>query len=159
MTGQSPSLSNSILILSAHDVDTLTASFSSQDLQDLMAHAFYALSHGDHDHHVRVTAPHRTAIDMASHRALFMPARIANMGTAIKVVSVPSVSGDNRGLPATTLVLDENTGATKAVINARTLTPLRTAAGMFVTIYLCGRRSCPLRVRSRDSAFVPTSDG
>ena len=94
-----------------------------------MAHVFYALSH-DHDHHVCVTTPHRTAIDMASHRALFMPSRIANMGTAIKVVSVPSVSGDNRGLPATTLVLDENTGATKAVVNARTLTSLRTAAGM-----------------------------
>ncbi|KAF8495907.1 NAD-P-binding protein [Russula emetica] len=121
-------MSNSILILSAQDVVTLTASFSSQDLQDLMANVFYAVSH-DHDRHVRVTAPHRTAIDMASHRALFMPARIANMGTAIKVVSVPSVSGDDRGLPATTLVLDENTGATKAVINARTLTSLRTAAG------------------------------
>ena len=94
-----------------------------------MAHVFYALSH-DQDHHVRATAPHRTAIDMASHRALFMPARIANMGTAIKVVSVPLVSGDSRGLPATSLVLDENTGATKAVINARTLTSLRTAAGM-----------------------------
>jgi ornithine cyclodeaminase/alanine dehydrogenase-like protein (mu-crystallin family) len=134
MTGHS----NSILVLSAHDVATLTASFSSQDLQELMAHVFYALSH-DHDHHVRATTPHRTAIDMASHRALFMPARIANMGTAIKVVSVPSVSGDNRGPPATTLVLDENTGATKAVVNARTLTSLRTAAGMLVAIYLFGR--------------------
>lgn len=95
-----------------------------------MAHVFYAISHGHDDHHVCVTTPHRTAIDMVSHRALFMPARIANMGTAIKVVSVPSVSGDNRGLPATTLVLDENTGATKAVVNARTLTSLRTAAGI-----------------------------
>ena len=37
------------------------------------------------------------------------------------------------GLPATTLVLDENTSATKTVVNARTLTSLRTAAGMFVT--------------------------
>jgi ornithine cyclodeaminase len=138
MTGHSPTLSNSILILSAQNVETLTASFSSQDLQDLMAHVFYALSH-DHDHHVRVTTPHRMGIDMASHHALFMPARIANMGTAIKVVSVPSVSGDDRGLPATTLVLDENTGATKAVVNARTLTSLRTAAGMFVTICLLGR--------------------
>jgi len=138
MTGQDSTLSNSILILSAQDVASLTASFSSQDLQDLMAHAFYALSH-DHDHHVRATTPNRTAIDMTSHRALFMPARIADMGTAIKVVSVPSVSGDDRGLPATTLVLDENTGATKAVVNARTLTSLRTAAGMFIAIYLFGR--------------------
>lgn len=126
MTG----LGNSILILSASDVATLTQSFSSQDLQDLMAHVFYAISHGRDDRHVCVTTPHRTTIDMASHRALFMPARIANIGTAIKVVSVPSVSSDNRGLPATTLVLDENTGATKAVVNARTLTSLRTAAGI-----------------------------
>ena len=46
MTGRShsPSLSNSILVLSARDVETLTASFSSQDLQDLMAHVFYALA-------------------------------------------------------------------------------------------------------------------
>jgi ornithine cyclodeaminase len=130
MTGPScPSLSNPILILSAQDVATLTATFSSQDLQDLMAHVFYALSH-DHHLHVRTTTPQRTTIDMASHRAFFMPARIANMGTAIKVISVPLASGDNRGLPATILVLDENTGATKAIINARTLTSLRTAAGM-----------------------------
>ena len=128
----SPSLNNSILVLSARDVETLTASFSSQDLQDLMARVFYALSH-EHDNHPRITIPHRTAIDMTSHRALFMPARIANMGTVIKVVSVPSVSGDDRGLPATTLVLDEKTGATKAVVNASSLTALRTAAGMFVT--------------------------
>lgn len=124
-----PSLSNPILILSARHVATLTPSFSSQDLQSLMAHAFYALSH-DHDHHVRATIPQRTTIDMTSHRVFFMPARLANMGTAIKVVSVPSVSGDNRGLPATILVLDENTGATKAVVNAHHLTSLRTAAGM-----------------------------
>jgi ornithine cyclodeaminase/alanine dehydrogenase-like protein (mu-crystallin family) len=103
-----------------------------------MAHVFYAFSHG-HDRHVRVSTPHRTAIDMACHRALFMPARIADMGTAIKVVSVPSVSGDDRGLPATTLVLDENTGETRAVVNARTLTSLRTAAGIFATIYLFSR--------------------
>ncbi len=144
MTGPPPPLSNSILILSAQHVATLTASFSSQDLQSLMGHVFYALSH-DHDHHVRVTTPHRIAIDMASHRALFMPARIANMGTAIKVVSVPSVSGDTRGLPATTLVVDENTGVTKAVLNARTLTSLRTAAGMWRPSFYSGahRRESP----------------
>ena len=101
-----------------------------------MAHVFYAISHGRDDRHVCVTTPHRTTIDMASHRALFMPARIANIGTAIKVVSVPSVSGDNRGLPATTLVLDENTGATKAVVNARTLTSLRTAAGILWPFFI-----------------------
>ncbi|KAH8979436.1 hypothetical protein EDB92DRAFT_1955162 [Lactarius akahatsu] len=57
-----------------------------------------------------------------------MPARIADIGTTIKVVSVPLLSGDTRGIPASTLVLDEKSGATKALVNARALTALRTAA-------------------------------
>jgi ornithine cyclodeaminase/alanine dehydrogenase-like protein (mu-crystallin family) len=120
---------DTILVLNARDVDVLSTSFSAQDLQSIMAHAFYALSHVT-DPKTSVAAPHRSAVDMRSHRALFMPARIADVGTAIKIVSVPSVPGDTRGLPATTLVLDEHTGAAKAVINARSLTALRTAAGM-----------------------------
>ena len=122
-------MSNSILILSAADVDIVSTSFSPQDVQSIMAHVFYTLSHVT-DSKTGIAAPHRTGLDMLSHRALFMPARIADIGTTIKVASVPSVSGDTRGIPATTLVLDENTGATKAVVNARSLTALRTAAGM-----------------------------
>ena len=118
-----------LLVLSANDVHILSASFLPHHLQSLMAHVFFALSHND-DPHTDVAAPHRMAVDMRCHRALFMPARIANIGTAIKVVSVPSAPGDTRGLPATTLVLDENTGTAKVVINARSLTALRTAAGM-----------------------------
>ena len=123
------SKSNTILVLSARDVEVVSASFSPQDVQSIMAHVFYTLSHVT-DPLTGVAAPHRTAVDMLSHRALFMPARIADIGTAVKVVSVPSVPGDTRGLPATTLVLDEKTGAAKALINARSLTALRTAAGM-----------------------------
>ena len=59
-----------------------------------------------------------------------MPARIPDIGTTIKVVSVPLLSGDTRGIPASTLVIDEKTGATKALVNARSLTAIRTAAGM-----------------------------
>ena len=61
-----------------------------------MAHVFYTLSHVA-DPLTGVAAPHRTAVDLLSHRALFMPARITDIGTAIKVVSVPSVLGDTRG--------------------------------------------------------------
>lgn len=122
-------MSNTILVLSARDVEMVSASFSPQDVQSIMAHVFYTHLHVA-DALTGVAAPHRTAVDMLSHRALFMPARIAGIGTAIKVVSVPSVPGDTRGLPATTLVLDEKTGAAKALINARSLTALRTAAGM-----------------------------
>ncbi|KAH9024932.1 hypothetical protein EDB85DRAFT_2150133 [Lactarius pseudohatsudake] len=42
---------------------------------------------------------------MPEHRVLFMPARIADIGTTIKVVSVPLLSGDTRGIPASTLVM------------------------------------------------------
>ncbi|KAH9961972.1 NAD-P-binding protein [Russula dissimulans] len=124
-----------LLVLSAYDVDILSASFLPHHLRAIMARAFFALSHND-DPRTGVTAPHRTNIDMLCHRALFMPARIANIGTAIKVVSVPSAPGDTRGLPATTLVLDENTGTAKAVINARSLTALRTAAGSLLATVL-----------------------
>ena len=73
---------------------------------------------------------------MPEHRALFMPARISDLGTTIKVVSVPLLSGDTRGIPGSTLVLDEKTGATKALLSARSLTALRTAAGTYVTTIL-----------------------
>lgn len=81
-----------------------------------------------------IQIPHRTAIDMKSHTTLFMPARISSSrcaleGTSIKVVSVPRKEGDTHGLPATTLVLNEETGAVEAVVNARELTALRNAAG------------------------------
>ena len=66
---------------------------------------------------------------MPEHHVLFMPARISDLGTTIKVVSVPLLSGDTRGIPGSTLILDEKTGATKAILNARSLTALRTAAG------------------------------
>jgi ornithine cyclodeaminase len=65
-----------------------------------------------------------------------MPARIAQAhpgtlhGTSIKVVCIPTSLNDLRGLPASTLVLDEDTGAVKAILNATNLTALRNAAGM-----------------------------
>lgn len=78
--------------------------------------------------------PPRTTIPTQNHTALFMPARIAHplslRGTSIKVVCIPTSPADLRGLPASTLVLDEETGAVKAILNAATLTALRNAAGM-----------------------------
>jgi ornithine cyclodeaminase len=58
-------------------------------------------------------------------------------GTAVKVVCVPAES-DPRGLPGTTLVLDEVTGGVKAVVNARNLTALRNAAGSLLSTTLVG---------------------
>ena len=124
--------SMALLVLTAEHVSRITVSFTTEDLQSIVARAFFS-----HSHHVLVS-PHRASIDMSEHRALFMPARISDVGTSIKVVSAPLLSGDKRGIPGSTLVLDEKTGATKAIINARSLTALRTAAG---TSFL-SRRFC-----------------
>ena len=71
---------------------------------------------------------------------LVMPSSVANYGTTVKLISVPvpvpmprlvvahSLPPPPRGLPATTVVVDERTGAVKAVVNARALN-IRTALG------------------------------
>jgi len=94
--------------------------------------------------------PPRIVIPTLHHTALFMPAHIGNKtsteasdrvftlgGTAVKVVCVPAES-DPRGLPGTTLVLDEVTGVVKAIVNARNLTALRNAAGSLLSTTLIG---------------------
>ena len=148
----------SLLVLSAHDVDTVSASFKPEELQLLIAQVFGRLSYtpaattsAADDGAAGISMPHRTSIYTSNHTVLFMPARIgapdaaaasgeATTGdTAIKVVSVPNRT-DARGLPATTLVLDEESGATKAVINARKLTALRNAAGVCMRLCTCRER-------------------
>lgn len=127
----------SLLVLSLSDVDAITSTFSPQDLQLLMADVFALIS--SKDPRQRVSMPPRIVIPTLHHTALFMPAHIGSTGlepvfalggTAVKVVCVPAES-DPRGLPATTLVLDEVTGSVKAVVNARNLTALRNAAGPY----------------------------
>ncbi|KAL1674288.1 hypothetical protein EV122DRAFT_220903 [Schizophyllum commune] len=128
----------SLLVLSAADVEKATASMSPDELQILMASVFRTLSRGDR---WLSSTPHRTSISMSQHTALFMPARIAIdalTGTTIKVVSVPSSPGDTRGLPGSTLVLDEDTGAVNAIVNSRSLTALRNAAGSLLSTRIVG---------------------
>jgi ornithine cyclodeaminase len=141
-----------LLVLSSGDVDTISSTFSPEELQLLMARVFARLSHssnyGSGTKDPGISMPHRINIQMANHTTLFMPARLgpsiplavessptsvaatSTLGsTAIKVVSIPKKSGIH-GLPATTLVLDEVTGGFKAIVNARKLTALRNAAGV-----------------------------
>jgi len=138
----------SLLILSASDVDQITSTLSPESLQLSMARVFARLSsYSKVDTGSReksgIEIPPRIVFPTANHTALFMPARIGEINssssnpgphislgnTAIKVVSVPTRKEDTGGLPATTLILDEETGAVKAVVNARKLTALRNAAG------------------------------
>lgn len=119
----------SLLVLTAADVSAISFAIPPDDLIHLMAFVFSRLSSRN-----GVTSPHRTSISTSNHDVLFMPGRIAGSGTAIKVVSVPSPLSNCKGLPASTFVIDEATGSVKAVINARKLTALRNAAGIYAKL-------------------------
>ncbi|KAJ7915680.1 hypothetical protein B0H13DRAFT_2250500 [Mycena leptocephala] len=129
----------SLFCLSGADVARVTSNFSPSELQTLMAQVFSVLTHLVH--------PPRITIPTQNHTALFMPARIAQAhpgtlrGTSIKVVCIPTSPNDLRGLPASTLVLDEDTGAVKAILNATNLTALRNAAGSLLSTNLVGPRA------------------
>ena len=147
----------SLLVLSSSDVTKVAETFSPQALTALMAIVFRRSSQASSQHeHVEdpnsdssirsdgMASPLRTSISTPYFTALFMPAMIDRFGTSVKVVSVPTgkipyqtgktnargnLKAKNDGLPATTLVLDETSGRVKAIVNARSLTALRTAAG------------------------------
>lgn len=124
----------SLLVLSGSDVSTITAEFTLDELQLLMARVFTLLSSSRDSEEPRAYAPHRVSLPTPNHTALFMPARIADPsfpGTTIKVVCAPRNPGDMRGLPGSTIVMNEDTGAVKAIINSRGLTALRNAAGKY----------------------------
>ncbi|THV02044.1 NAD(P)-binding protein [Dendrothele bispora CBS 962.96] len=129
-------MSPSLLVLKSTHVDRITSSLSSSYLQSLMADVFALVSSSS----VTPTSyiPQRIVFPTENHKALFMPSRICEMGTTMKVVSVPTNPGDLRGLPASTIVLDKNTGGVKAIVNARTLTALRNAAGSLLSTSLIG---------------------
>lgn len=116
-----------MLVLSSADVEALVAEISPNELSQLAADVFRRVSENS-----GIDMPHRLSVRTESHNTLFMPSRVDTYGTAVKIVSVPTSGGLN-GLPATTLVIDEASGGVKAVVNARNLTAIRTAAG--VSIY------------------------
>ncbi|KIJ54567.1 hypothetical protein M422DRAFT_58082 [Sphaerobolus stellatus SS14] len=91
--------------------------------------------------------PHRVSVQSDAYSTLFMPSRIDTIPTTcIKVVAVPRRSGEG-GLPATTLVMDEITGSLDAVVNARSLTALRTAAASALATRIClGNSAAPTRL-------------
>ncbi|KAF7291479.1 hypothetical protein MKEN_01482400 [Mycena kentingensis (nom. inval.)] len=134
-------MSTTLLCLAGTDVLRVSDQFSPEFLQSLMATVFSRLSNSDPTNSA-VWTPPRISIPMPAHTALFMPSRIASDsttgGTAVKIVSVPTSPTDARGLPASTLVLDEETGAVKAIVNAANLTALRNAAGSLLSCNLVG---------------------
>lgn len=132
----------SLRIVSATDVARITATFDPQELTDLMAQVFHSLSTPEEAGSPAraIHQPHRTSVPVTNHTALFMPSRIEPFGTAIKVVSVPTSTAPHSvkaaGLPGTTLVLGESSGAVRTVVNARQLTALRNAAGEYFASWM-----------------------
>ena len=127
----------SLLVLSASDVDQAITKFKTDELVDVMARVFLALStphcgRNAEEHASTVDIPHRSTITSKNHNVLFMPSRLSAIGTAIKIVSVPVASAPpevkSHGLPGSTMIIDENSGNVVAVVNARKLTALRNAA-------------------------------
>lgn len=114
-----------LTVLSASDVATASSSLTPNFLMSLMALVFVRLSSDS-----RIEMPHRTSVATGSYNTLFMPAHMDDFGTSMKVVALPK-GPSQEGLPASTLLLDERTGALKALINARSLTALRNAAGEY----------------------------
>ncbi|GBE85831.1 Ketimine reductase mu-crystallin [Sparassis crispa] len=140
----------SLLVLSASDVARVTSRFHPDDLVDLMAQVFHSLSQSHKWTSSGISQPHRVALPMENHTSLFMPSRMASVGTTIKVVSVPTSAAPQavkeRGLPASTLVLDENSGRVKAIVNAGRLTALRNASGSLLSARLLNSPASPPQV-------------
>ena len=113
-----------LAVLGANDVERIVPQLSPETLVTLMATVFTRLSDNDN-----IAMPHRAMIVKESYTTLFMPSSLENIGTSVKIVSVPN-SAMRGTTSASTLLLDEATGAAKALINAGKLTALRTAAGM-----------------------------
>ncbi|GAA5814082.1 hypothetical protein MFLAVUS_007572 [Mucor flavus] len=123
---------SNILILSQTDIDKLLSQGDAQvanQVVDLMQTTFEKFTQGQTNEQLALSAqsPQRISVSTDSHKVLFMPSRL-DTTTSIKIVSVPTKEGLS-GLPATILVLDENTGSVQAVMNAGALTAVRTAAG------------------------------
>ncbi|KAG8987931.1 hypothetical protein FRB90_003064 [Tulasnella sp. 427] len=139
----------SLLIVSSSDVENLLEETPATEVVDLMRQVFVDFSkrNPSEQDKPQVQSPERTFVQTPHQTTLFMPSYWPPAGTAIKIVSVPKDSAQTqglRGLPATTAVVNAETGSVEAIVNARALTALRTAAGsVLATSCLWTRASKP----------------
>ncbi|KAF7986876.1 hypothetical protein HWV62_12620 [Athelia sp. TMB] len=120
----------------ASDVERITSALNTDELVKLMASAFSVLSSGK-----GVQSPHRLTLQMGNHKTMFMPSQLEGVGTAVKIVSIPTSEkalATTGGLPGSTVVMDEETGCITAIVNARSLTAQRNAAGSLLATQLLG---------------------
>ncbi|GAA5820532.1 hypothetical protein JCM11251_003035 [Rhodosporidiobolus azoricus] len=123
----------SLLVLSAEDVAGLTNAVPAAAFCKMLGKTMSAVSGAMEkpDSVAPIQNPLRITTESELHKTLYMPSRLTTSdgpATAIKVVGVPKPHCKIPGLPATTLLFDEATGLTRAVVNAAELTGIRTAA-------------------------------
>jgi ornithine cyclodeaminase/alanine dehydrogenase-like protein (mu-crystallin family) len=140
LTKPKASHSSNVTILTASDVFSVISTINPELAIVSQQNAFLALASQfakPSDTIRSIQGPPRITLKSEHMTSLFMPSRVADAGgMACKIVSVPTNGGEG-GLPATTVLINEETGKVKAVINARRLTALRNA---------CGRSSCSPRM-------------
>lgn len=126
-----------MLVLNRAEVGRLIKSIRPDDLCTLMAKTLFAACQPVHIETspgtAAIQAPLRLVTTTDDCTMLYMPARLSTAQnasmTAIKCVGVPKPHAtEAKGLPGTTLLFDEATGACKAMINSSDLTGLRTAS-------------------------------
>ncbi|KAG0203622.1 hypothetical protein BGX28_004145 [Mortierella sp. GBA30] len=111
-----------VRVLSLAQVAAVLQSLDTEAILTSQASAFHAYSANE------TQTPQRSTLQTPAHATLVMPSRIDTLTSVIKVVSVPKTDSKD-GLPGVTLVMDNNTGEPRGLVNARLLTALRTAAG------------------------------
>ncbi|KIR30055.1 ornithine cyclodeaminase [Cryptococcus deuterogattii LA55] len=144
----------SLRILTGSQVDSILANLPLHPALESQANVFRAFTRqaegvtNDQQGAAPIQTPHRLTVNSDEFSMLFMPSRaptgttgqIGQGGkeqttTACKIVSVPS-AGSAEGLPASTIIMDEESGKVKALMNARKLTALRNACGSAVFLSL-----------------------
>ncbi|ORY83784.1 hypothetical protein BCR37DRAFT_279940 [Protomyces lactucae-debilis] len=114
-----------MLLLKSADVDLLIENLSIDEIMQLCTESLQAIPHADHK-----TCPTRLVVETDKYTSLHMPC--AYKGT----VSEKVVGISKAGLSAYLTLLNAETGAIQALMNAKRLTALRTAGCSLVSSYM-----------------------
>lgn len=121
-------------ILSAAQVNTILDQFQVDDYLDLSRRALVALSNKGS---ALSLCPARNVVEHNNFTSLHMPSLLDGI-VVEKVVCVPT-SSKGSGLDASIIVLDQESGAVKCLMNATRLTALRTASASLCATLLLKR--------------------
>ncbi|KAF9354296.1 hypothetical protein BGX34_011107 [Mortierella sp. NVP85] len=113
-----------VRVVSQAQVASILSNIDREDILTGQAKAFHSYSANE------TQTPLRSSLHTDHHTALIMPARIntaSSAVSAVKIVSIP-MQDSKDGLPGVTVVMDNETGEPRGLVNARLLTAIRTAA-------------------------------